>query len=393
MRKALGEGVRLIIERLNSYGRRADVVGGCVRDFLLKKKPYDFDITTDATPEEMKEIFCDMKTLDIGIKHGTLTVFFDNIPYEITTYRVESEYADHRHPTSVSFSRNLIDDLSRRDFTMNAICYNENDGFTDAFSGIEDIKNKIIRAVGNPYDRFDEDALRIMRALRFSATLGFTIEENTASALIEKAHLLSYISKERILAEWRKLIAGKYAYDVIYAFPTIISLILGIDNKLCLMDKESFNSLPWELREISIHLNGENPTGSFIRFAERLGIEKRMKRLGEELLSSPFREMPSIVDIRFSFSEIGIENTIKKLTLYSAYNGCAITSDEWEMIERVKSLPYKISHLDIDGNDIISLGASGGAVGKWLNILLTLVIKGDIENKKNILINYIKSNL
>lgn len=393
MKNTLNDGVRFVIERLNSFGKRADIVGGSVRDFLLGKTPYDFDITTDATPDEMKEIFRDMKTLDIGIKHGTLTVIFEDIPYEITTYRVESEYVDHRHPTSVSFSRRLVDDLSRRDFTMNAICYNERDGFTDEFSGIEDIKSKIIRAVGNPYERFDEDALRIMRALRFSATLGFTIENNTKSALLEKAHLLSFISKERILAEWRKLIKGEYAHEVICEYSSVIMKILCLGNEPCLIDKRAFCSLTPELREISIFLREENPLTSFLRFAEGLGIERRARRLGEELLSSPFMVMPSITEIRFSFFRVGIEGTEKKLSLYSACYGFAITSEKKIEIDRAKGLAYKISDLDINGNEVMSLGIRGGKVGEWLNTLLELVIREKIENKKDILLAYIKANL
>ena len=392
MKNVLGDGVRLIMKRLNSYGRRADIVGGCVRDFLLDKKPYDFDITTDATPDEMREIFSDMKTLDIGIKHGTLTVIYEDVPYEITTYRVEREYIDHRHPSSVTFSRTLSDDLSRRDFTMNAICYNENDGFTDLYSGIEDIKNKTIRAVKDPYERFDEDALRIMRAIRFAATLGFSIEEKTKAALFDKAHLLAFISKERILAEWRKLISGEYAYEVISEFSDIISKIIGQDAPTRLINREEFNSLTPELREISLFLNEENPTLSYSRYAELLGIEKARRKLGEDLLSCPFDSIPSITEIRVSFAKIGVESTIKKLTLYTAHHKFTLTEEYKSELDRTLTLPYRISDLDINGKDIMALGIYGEAVGLWLGRLLSLVIEGKIENKKETLIAYITEN-
>ncbi len=392
MRELLSSGVKFIMSRLNSFGRRADIVGGAVRDYLLGKAPYDFDITTDATPTEMREIFSDLKTLDIGIKHGTLTVIYEGEPYEITTYRVEREYIDHRHPTSVSFTRSLYDDLSRRDFTMNAICYNELDGFTDAFSGIRDIENKIIRAVGDPYLRFDEDALRIMRALRFSATLGFRIEEKTRSAIFDKAHLLSFISRERILSEWKKLIVGDYAYDVILEFSPIISDILSLDAPVGLIEREAFNSLSGGERVLSIFLfSQKSPYDSFLLYADKLGLDNEGKREGEALLLSPIISLPTDTDIRTSFSKIGVEYTEKKLRLYSAH-GVFDYSSISERIEPLSRMPYSLSHLAVSGTDIMSEGILGKRVGEILSLLLTLVIKGEIANEKDELIEYIKSH-
>ena len=180
----LPKNVQYIISRLNECGFRADVVGGCVRDFLLGKAPVDYDVTTNAEPEEMKRVFRKEKTIETGIKHGTLTVLISGEPYEITTYRIDGEYSDNRRPDSVSFSRELTEDLARRDFTVNAICYNEKDGYTDKFSGIDDIKKRIIRAVGDPRKRFSEDALRIMRAVRFSSVLGFASSVNEENWVI-----------------------------------------------------------------------------------------------------------------------------------------------------------------------------------------------------------------
>ena len=140
----LDDGSRYIIEKLNSHGTRADIVGGCVRDFLLGKEPFDFDITTEASPDEMKEIFSSDRVIETGIKHGTITVLYEGSPYEVTTYREDGEYLDHRHPTEVKFAKNIESDLSRRDFTVNAIAYNEQDGVTDLFCGLEDIRKKII---------------------------------------------------------------------------------------------------------------------------------------------------------------------------------------------------------------------------------------------------------
>jgi tRNA nucleotidyltransferase (CCA-adding enzyme) len=200
----LPRAVSFILSQLCSAGYEAYIVGGCVRDYLLGKTPKDWDITTSALPEQVKESFS--HTYDTGIEHGTVTVLIDKTGYEVTTYRIDGEYHDNRHPDSVVFTTKLAGDLARRDFTMNAIAYNAEDGFVDEFNGIEDIKNGIIRAVREPSERFQEDALRMMRALRFSAQLGFEIEENTRRAIVENAHLIKNISMERVRDELIKLI-------------------------------------------------------------------------------------------------------------------------------------------------------------------------------------------
>mgnify|MGYP002747897424 FL=1 len=166
--------VKLIIDVLENNGYEAFAVGGCVRDTILDREPQDWDITTSALPEQVKELF--NRTLDTGIQHGTVTVMIKHVGYEVTTYRIDGEYNDSRHPESVEFTSNLIEDLKRRDFTINAMAYNEREGLVDAFDGINDINNKIIRCVGEPEERFGEDALRILRAVRFSAQLGFDID-------------------------------------------------------------------------------------------------------------------------------------------------------------------------------------------------------------------------
>ena len=196
--------VSYIISSLNRAGFEAYIVGGCVRDYLLGKPPKDWDITTSALPEQVKAIF--PHTYDTGIEHGTVTVLVDKTGYEVTTYRIDGEYKDNRHPESVVFTNKLTGDLARRDFTMNAIAYNDSEGFVDEFGGIEDLRKGLIRAVRNPSERFREDALRMMRALRFSAQLGFEIEENTRLAIRENAGLIKNISRERIRDELIKLI-------------------------------------------------------------------------------------------------------------------------------------------------------------------------------------------
>ena len=212
-------GARYIIEQLNGAGYEAYIVGGCVRDSILGKVPNDWDITTSATPLQIKEIF--RRTVDTGIQHGTVTVLVDkNIvakgkpehegvyAFEVTTYRIDGKYEDHRRPTEVEFTASLEEDLKRRDFTINAMAYNDTDGIVDIFGGIEDLNNHVVRCVGNPSERFDEDALRILRAVRFAAQLGFEIDRTTKQAMSVQAKYLKDISAERIQVELTKLICS-----------------------------------------------------------------------------------------------------------------------------------------------------------------------------------------
>lgn len=207
MKIKIPEKVNWIIETLQTHGYEAYAVGGCVRDSILGRVPDDWDITTSATPLETKALF--PRTFDTGIEHGTITVLLDKEAFEVTTYRVDGEYMDNRHPSEVTFTRNLREDLLRRDFTINAMAYNEAEGLVDIFGGIEDLKNKKIRCVGNAMERFSEDALRILRAIRFAAQLGFEIEEETKEGIRELAPTLSLISAERIQVELVKILTSK----------------------------------------------------------------------------------------------------------------------------------------------------------------------------------------
>ena len=202
----LPENVRYIIEKLEEAGYEGYAVGGCVRDTLLKREPDDWDITTSAKPLEVKALF--PKTFDTGIQHGTITVLMGKEPYEVTTYRIDGEYEDSRHPKEVIFTGNLVEDLKRRDFTINAMAYNPKVGLVDEFDGKKDLEEKIIRCVGNPMERFTEDALRMMRAVRFSAQLGYEIEEKTLESIQKLAPTLKNISAERICVELVKLLTS-----------------------------------------------------------------------------------------------------------------------------------------------------------------------------------------
>ena len=222
----LSEGAKKVIEMLEEAGYEAFAVGGCVRDSLLGKKPFDFDVTTSASPEEMKEVFRNEHVIETGIKHGTLTVLINKEPVETTSFRVEKGYSDNRRPEKVEFVRSLSEDLSRRDFTINALAYNEKTGIVDLFGGISDLEHGTVRCVGNPDKRFNEDALRIMRALRFASVLGFEIEEETAASIKRNCGLLNNISSERISSELSKLLCGKNAAKILLEHPEPFFVII-----------------------------------------------------------------------------------------------------------------------------------------------------------------------
>ena len=218
------QAVKEIIETLEGAGFEAFAVGGCVRDAVLGRIPADWDITTSAMPEEVKALFS--RTIDTGIQHGTVTVMVDHVGYEVTTYRIDGEYEDARHPKEVSFTSNLVEDLKRRDFTINAMAYNDRAGIVDEFDGIGDLEKGVIRCVGNPLDRFGEDALRMLRAVRFSAQLGFAIDEATKEAITTLAPNLEKISAERIQVELVKLLTSDHPDYLRVAYETGITAVV-----------------------------------------------------------------------------------------------------------------------------------------------------------------------
>lgn len=224
MRIALPEKVSRILDTLMQAGFEAYAVGGCVRDSILGKTPQDWDITTSAKPDEVKKIF--PKTIDTGIAHGTVTVMLEREGFEVTTYRIDGKYEDSRHPKEVTFTPNLLEDLKRRDFTINAMAYNHRDGLVDAFDGIGDLERKIIRCVGNPMERFDEDALRMMRAVRFAAQLGFSIDAQTIEAIKKLAPTLKKISAERIQTELVKLLVSSHPEEMRTLYETGITAVM-----------------------------------------------------------------------------------------------------------------------------------------------------------------------
>lgn len=224
MKITLPKKVKKIIQTLKSHGYEAYAVGGCVRDSILERTPEDWDITTSALPEETKALFD--RTFDTGIEHGTITVLMGNEGFEVTTYRIDGKYEDNRHPKEVTFTRCLREDLLRRDFTINAMAYNEEEGIIDIFGGLEDLKKGIIRCVGNAKERFGEDALRILRAVRFSAQLGFSIEEETKDGIVALAPTLQQISAERIQVELIKMLTSPNPEKIQLAYELGITKVI-----------------------------------------------------------------------------------------------------------------------------------------------------------------------
>lgn len=250
--------VEEIIRRLESRGYEAFAVGGCVRDTLLGREPGDWDITTSASPRQVKEVF--KRTIDTGILHGTVTVMKDHVGYEVTTYRIDGEYEDGRHPKSVQFTSDLKEDLRRRDFTINAMAYSHETGIVDVFGGLEDLKAGVIRCVGEPMDRFGEDALRILRAIRFSAQLGFQIEQKTWDGIREAAPNLVKVSKERICTELTKLLLSAHPEQIRQVYEAGISPYIS----------ECFHQV--EVGRLVI--DGQLPARKHIRWAAFLKDEK-----------------------------------------------------------------------------------------------------------------------
>ncbi len=376
-----------ILKKISENGYEAYIVGGCVRDLLMGIPPHDYDITTSATPDEIQDIF--EKSIPTGIKHGTVTVIEDGEPIEITTFRAESEYLDHRHPNSVEFVRDVKSDLSRRDFTVNAICYNEQKGIIDLFGGTNDINHRILRAVGNANERFLEDALRIMRLFRFASTLAFNIEESTYTAAIENAHLLSKVSTERINTELTKLLLGDKCEVIVPLIDCGALEFLGI--RSC-QNADKLRLLP---RHISLRffafLDGTQDISQIaknLKYSNKIKVEistlERLKSFGIPKTKSDIKELLNLsglelVKLYFEYLRIckGIDTDI-----LLGLTDEIITNNE----------AFSISHLALSGSDLIPLGISGENISKTLEFLRKEVTKNPAINTKSALIEKIKSS-
>lgn len=268
------ENANRIIKRLQREGYEAYIVGGCVRDAILHKEPDDWDITTSARPEQVKELF--RKTFDTGIQHGTITVMMPNAEtgklegYEVTTYRVDGKYEDHRRPTSVTFTASLIEDMKRRDFTINAMAYNDEEGIVDHFDGMGDLERHVIRCVGKAQERFDEDALRILRAVRFAAQLDFEIEEQTMDAIRKQAELLKDISAERIQVEMTKLLMSKHPERLRTAYELGVTAIVLPEFDRMMQTEQNNKHHMYSVGEHTLHVIEAVPANKVLRWAALL---------------------------------------------------------------------------------------------------------------------------
>lgn len=393
-----------IIKNIEKNGFEAFVVGGCVRDSILSNSAKDWDITTDALPNDIKNIF--PHTVDTGIKHGTITVVYNKQNFEITTYRIDGEYNDNRHPENVIFTTKLEEDLSRRDFTMNAIAYNQKKGYVDPFFGIDDIKYKTIKGVGNPDKRFKEDALRMMRAVRFANQLGFNIENETFKAIKNNVDLIKNISVERIREEFLKLIKSDYIEKISllketnllnYIFPEIYYIFENLHKNVAILkflEKDLrfpflfINLTEEKAIQILKKFKFDNKTINEIKIIvrnfnnnfldDRVSTRKFMSYISPDIFKK-------IINLKFAINRIE-NNLIECKKLENIY-------DEIEDTIRKKHC-YSLKDLAINGEDLKNLGIKNGKdIGIFLNIALNIVLENPEKNNKEILIKLLKEKI
>lgn len=382
----LPEEVKKILSVLEYKGFKAYIVGGCVRDILMKKAPHDYDIATSASPEQIKSLF--NKTADTGIKHGTVTVIENGIPFEVTTFRTESGYSDLRRPDKVYFVKDIKEDLSRRDFTMNAIACSLNGEIADPFGGQNDIKNKIIKTVRNPNKRFSEDALRILRLFRFSSALNFLPEKNTLNAALELSNELKKISTERIVSELKKTVCSDFPENSEPLLNIKALSFLGIENCPRLNKLKLLKNNP-ELRMFAfLKESSQNAaqTAKNLKLSRKeidkindlLYIEKNLKSENKVNIKEIMSKLknPEIFDDYADYAKI-----------FKDFNGEKLKADYREIIKNKE--PYKISDLAVDGSVISAFGISGKDVGAELERLLKIVIVNPEQNKKELLLKMI----
>lgn len=421
-----------IIHRLQAHGYEAFAVGGCVRNALLGLCPHDWDICTNAKPDEMRAVFSDYVTHDFGLKHGTLVVMMGEEPYEVTTYRVDGVYADNRHPEQVSFTDNLTLDLSRRDFTVNAMAYNDEQGFVDPFGGREDLKNGILRCVGNPEKRFNEDSLRIMRGVRFAATYGFAVEQETAAAIHRNAALLHRIAAERIRVELTGAVCGEHVLPVFAEFRDVLATVIPELREAFDFEQKNKHHCydVWEHILHAVAAIGRDPLLRVTMLLHDIGkpractTDKHGSRhfKGHQQISA---DMASVIlkrmtfpnaftadclqliiahDIRFDGTQRQVKRVLQKLgeanmrrlfavqradigaqsDYHRAEKLAAVAMAERQFEELVRSRAcVALRDLAVNGSDLMAIGyQEGRAVGTALNRLLDAVTDGQLPNER-----------
>lgn len=376
------------IENLNKNGFEAYAVGGCIRDSIIGRTPNDYDVTTNALPSDVKRIF--PHVIPTGEKFGTSTVLFGKEQIEVTTYRYEGEYDDFRRPSKICFGTSLKKDLSRRDFTINAIAYSPYTGIADFFGGTRDIENGLIRTVGKPQKRFSEDALRIMRCFRFSSQLGFKIEENTFKSATELSGLLEKISAERIRDELFKIICSRFPENAESIIKCGDLKFLNINDKLYypLNTLTFLPDIPDLKAGAFLYITRSPECISCLKLSN---IQKHTMRICYSLLSSPLPQTPG--ELKRTLSKIGSFDYLSFLSIYSVIH--KINTDPQkafynQVIDRGE--PYKTSMLKINGNDLKLLGITDGPeIGRILNDLCEAVIEAPELNTKKELIRLVNN--
>ncbi|WP_303005260.1 CCA tRNA nucleotidyltransferase [Romboutsia ilealis] len=418
--------VSFLIDTIYENGYEAFMVGGCVRDSVLNLTPNDYDITTNAKPKEIMNIFKDYKIIDTGIKHGTVSIILNNNIYEITTYRIEGEYENNRRPKTVEFTSSIEEDLRRRDFTINAMAYNKQFGIIDKFNGLEDLQNRIIKTVGNPDERFKEDGLRMIRAIRFSSKLGFNIDENTLNGIYKNSYIIKNISTERINDEFTKILLSDNPQNIILLYKTNIFKYLGIH---CNLNRDYYKELEKYINILSYCDNNlldkliildyliSNEILKCIDKCEKykyycenikkvniinnLRYSNKVINYCNDIMEYMIKDIDKIdkIVIKRYLNNIGYEKLNKVFKLKLIYNVFFNNKDNVEFFKRcIKQLDeienskecYEIKSLEIDGKILKDLGYKGKEIGEKLSFLLDQVIKDPLLNKKDILINLLK---
>lgn len=428
-----------IIEKLNQEGYEAYVVGGCVRDSILGKIPADWDITTSALPEQVKALF--YKTIDTGLKHGTVTVLMGGEPFELTTYRIDGDYEDHRRPNDVSFTNELLEDLRRRDFTINAMAFNDKDGLIDAFSGLEDLNKGIIRCVGDPRERFEEDALRMLRAIRFAAKMSFAIDAQTLSAIYEQASLIENISGERLHSELTKILlsdnpgyieklyqSGLMTY-ILPEFEVNIGLeqqnshhIYTVDQHIyeTIKNIEATETLRWTMLLHDIgkgycksvdnqgigHFYGHAEKSVLLteKILDRLRFDNKTKKDVLKLIKyHDYRIEPQMKSVRKTVNLIGEELFLDYLKVQEADVMAQSPAFRVEHLKKLQDIfncfeeimankeCVTLKDLQLNGKDLLQAGISQGpSIGRILNQLLDAVLEEPSHNDKEWLLDKAK---
>ncbi len=379
--------VEELIRLLEENGYECYVVGGAVRSFLLHLPVHDYDLTTNALPEEMRKVFQNYRTIDTGLKHGTLTVLSQGVPVEITTYRKDGSYSDHRHPEAVIFSNALEEDCARRDFTVNALCYHPASGVLDFFGGLDDLQHRTLRCIGNASDRFDEDALRILRALRFAARLDFVIEPETGRALLQKRSLLAFISMERIREELWGFLSAPHCAPYMQEYRDVFLT--------CIPFGGNVSDQGWQ-KMLSVIDRTRRPQIRMALLLDCCECPDSARTLREmKFPVREIREMTNLLNLKDAdiSSHIAVRSLLRHLQVpFSEYLAFRKALDpslndiaarlEYDDVMRRREC-WQLKDMDISGSDIRALGLQGKEIADTLEYLLTEVIADRIYNRRS----------